>query len=362
MPNEEDLVSMLGAPKPAAVLAAFGIRGRVVEMVEVPGAWSNRVYRLTTTTSRYAVKQLSDPWGEAGWRGWLDVAWPFERAAFEAGVEMPEPIPNPADGGCLAWVERSPGGEPVPVRVHRWVAGSAHGPEPVDRAVAEWAGQVLAVLHGLRFRPAELGAGPALDVESVDRWPELVRRAVDARAPWASLLLEVGSAVRTIGDLARSAKPSDEPEPMSHGDLDQKNIVRSPRGPVLCDWDVAHPVVPRQELADVAMSLAGWKRIHIARAVVASYRAATGQRVEVRTSDLVPCLVDSVNWIRFNVERAIGIRVANLDAAASGGGNSVGGNSGARGGDSDGVIPGLLRQLPHQAYVAQQVDELLAAR
>jgi aminoglycoside phosphotransferase (APT) family kinase protein len=336
---------MMDGPDPAAVLAAFRIAGRAVDLVEVSGAWSNRVYRLTTDTGRrYAVKQLLDTWGDTGWQAWLDVAWEFERSAFAAGVEMPEPIANPADDGCLAWVTSRANGAPVPVRLHRWVDGGAIGPGPVDRAVARWAGRVLATLHGLRFRPVERTAFPALGTESADRWPELVRAAVDARAAWAGLLMEAEPAVRTIAELSRQAPPSDEPEPMSHGEIDQKNIVRSPRGPVLCDWDVAHPVVPRQELAEAAMSMAGWKRVHIARTVVSAYEAAAGRQVTVAPADLGPAMMRSLDWIRFNVERAIGTRPAGDGERAR----------------SSGLVPGLVQQLPQHVYVAQRVPQLLA--
>ena len=64
---------------------------------------------------------------------------------------------------------------------------------------------------------------------------------------------------------------------MTHGDIDQKNIVCGPGGPVLCDWDVAMPLVPRRELADVAMSMAGWQQPAIAREVLRGYRAAGGE-------------------------------------------------------------------------------------
>ena len=180
---------------------------------------------------------------------------------------------------------------------------------------------------------------------AADAWPALTRAAIEARAPWAGLLVETESTVRAIAELMRAARPSGEPEPMSHGDIDQKNIVRSPRGPVLCDWDVAHPVVPRQELIDVAMSLAGWRRIHIARTVVGAYQSAAGRRVGFEGSDLGPALMGSLDWIRFNVERAIGARLASpLERATSGQ-----------------LVPSLLHQLPQQTYVAQRIVELLGA-
>jgi len=55
---------------------------------------------------------------------------------------------------------------------------------------------------------------------------------------------------------------------------------------VLCDWDVAMPLVPRRELADVALSLGAWERLDISRRVIRAYRAAA-----VLAESLVPGLL-----------------------------------------------------------------------
>ena len=83
--------------------------------------------------------------------------------------------------------------------------------------------------------------------------------------------------VAVIADLVRSAGQRPAPEVMSHGDIDQKNLVLTADGPVLCDWDVAMPLVPRRELADVALSMGGWERLGSARKVLRSYRSASGE-------------------------------------------------------------------------------------
>ena len=332
----------VAAPDPALVLDAFGIAGRAVELVELPGPSSNRVYRLTTDSNRFAVKEVLNPWGDPGWRDWLDVAWRFELQAYAAGVEMPEPIPNPVDGGCLAWID-GPDGDLLAVRLHRWADGKPHDSGPASRRVAEWAGRVLATLHELDPRPVAVAGLAPRDRETLERWPELVSLAQDARARWTGLMVQAEPVVETIAALAETAGEDGEPEVMSHGDIDQKNIVLSAAGPVLCDWDSAAPHAPRQELVDVAMSLAGWKRFHIARAVIASYEEASGRQVAVRSADLGPSMLSSLDWIRFNIERALGVRTASPHERAS----------------SDGLVAGLLQQLPHQAYVAQQAGALL---
>ena len=112
------------APSPEAILAAFGVGGRATAMVPVAGAWSNRVYRLSTDLGSYAVKELLNPWRQPSWLDSLYAAWRFELAAQAAGVAIPVPVPSPS-GGCVAWVERQGRAGPVPVRLHAWVEGPA---------------------------------------------------------------------------------------------------------------------------------------------------------------------------------------------------------------------------------------------
>ena len=95
------------APDPQAVIEAFGLEGPVDGWEPVGGAWSNRVYRLDAGGRRYAVKELRNPWADPRWQEWLAEAWSFEQQAIAAGVDAPQPVPNPADGTCLAWVRRS---------------------------------------------------------------------------------------------------------------------------------------------------------------------------------------------------------------------------------------------------------------
>lgn len=332
------------APDPSAVLAAFRVPGRAVDMVAVPNAWSNRVYRLTTDRhQRFAVKELRNPWDDPDWRDWLDAAWDYEQRAFDAGVRMPEPIPNPTDGGCLAWVERKGEETPAPVRMHVWVDGSTLEHEPVPLAVARWAGQTLAVLHQLGVKPANRALFPTPNTDVADRWSELVQSAYAARLPWARRLDEVEPTVQTIADLVRSAGHQPEREVMSHGDIDQKNLLISPDGPVLCDWDVAAPLVPQRELADAAMSLANWERLDIAHEVVHGYRAGGGECACIRAADLGPSMMSGLDWLAFNVDRATRRRPATAQEAAL----------------SAQLVSDLLERLPARVELAMRVEEIL---
>jgi len=330
------------SPDPAAVIEAFGLDGPVTGWEPVGGAWSNRVYRLDAGGRRYAVKEMRNPWGEPRWQGWLAEAWSFEQRAIAAGAAAPRPVPNPADGTCLAWVSRlgESAQDQAPVRVHHWTEGTAADPGPVTLETARWAGRTLAILHGLRITPRNRDLFPITSTAIAARWPELTEAARPSRESWVTAMEAAAPAVALIADLVRSAGFRPDQEVMTHGDVDQKNLLLTAAGPVLCDWDLAAPLVPRRELADVAMSLAAWTDLGIAREVVRSYRLAGGDDTPIGPPDLGQSMMIGLDWAAFNVERAIGLRPAAATEVSL----------------ARELVPGLLAAIPAQAAAAAQIS------
>jgi Ser/Thr protein kinase RdoA (MazF antagonist) len=333
-------------PDAGSVVRGFGVGERVVSMRRVAGAWSNRMYLLETDRGEFAVKQLLDPWHDPRWSDWIDEAWRFELAAWRAGVPMPAPIANPTTGGWRADVAVAGGrGATVAVRVHRWVRGSPMYAAPVTMHTARWGGRVLATLHGLAVAPVDRSLFPRPDTVTAQRWPELVGLARRHGAVWSDQIADLAGTVAAMARLAEAAPDRSGAEVMSHGDLDQKNIILTGAGPVLCDWDVAAPVLPVSDLAHVALSLAGWTRLDIARGVVAGYRAAGGTAVAARPEDLGPRLMVGLDWIAFNVERAVGLHDATAHEVALG----------------NQLVPELLARLPRRLDATLNVARLFGS-
>ncbi len=271
-------------------------------------------------------------------------SWAFEQRAIAAGVRAPRPVPNQADGGCLAWVSRrDPALPEAAVRLHQWTQGDPVGPGIATPEIATWAGRTLATLHGLRIRPQDRTVFPFHNTDTADRWPELTAAARLHGASWAELMAEAATAVSLIAELGRSVTFLPEQEVLSHGDIDQKNLIAGQDGPVLCDWDLAVPVVPRRELADVALSLACWHDAGIARTVVRSYREAGGDVPGFEPPDIGQSLATGLDWIAFNVERAIGLRPATAAESALG----------------DSLLPGLLTRLRDEVSAALSIGDIL---
>lgn len=287
------------------VLAGYSLPGRVVTVGQVARAWSNRVFRLQTTHGAYAVKQLLNPWHDPQWRDWLAEAAAFELAAHRAGIAMPQPVLT-ADQMIL--VDLSGETEQVTVRVHEWVDGQACADGPVDADVARQVGADLARTHALDHHPMRSDVFPKPNQDNIDGWDALVDRLMPRAAELAAQAAAAGPHVRQIGELLQQAVTDFAGYPMSHGDVDQKNLIITDRGPVLCDWDVSAPWPPRQELARTAVSLASWQRPAIARATIAGYRSAGGGVITLEPADLAVDLRIGLDWLCLCLERAAGLR------------------------------------------------------
>lgn len=325
------------APDPRGVLEAFGLPGEVTSYAEVGGGWSNLVLRLSMTRGDYAVKELRNAWGEPRWMEWLDEGWRLENACAAMGVAIPEPVPAP-DGGPVAYVLPAEGGAAVPVRVHRWVESDTVPRRPVDDALAAWVGRTLAAVHALALRPVrpDLYSG-RVGLTRADVWPGLVARSRAAGAPWAEALASAEHLARRASDLL---VPWDDAEAvLTHGDVDQKNLLLGAGGPLLCDWDVVLPAVPSHDLAHAALTMAGWSDPAVAAAVVRGYREAGGASAALEPHDLGPALASRLGWIRFTVDRALDPAAIEPDRAAAA------------------AVPDLLDDLARRVDVAERIAE-----
>lgn len=283
------------------VLAAFGLAGKIISAERVGRAWSNRVFRVSTTAGEYAIKQLINQWQEPDWLAWLEEAAAFELRAAEAGIAMPRPITSPSG---MIFVDVGPD----TFRAHKWIRGAPCPDGPVDEDTAGRLGAELARIHALQLLPTRTDVFPTWSRSNIDGWDDLVARLGVHDQRLAALAAAAAPAVRRLGALVDRCETDFTGQPMSHGDVDQKNLIMTTSGPVLCDWDVSGPWPPRQELARTALSLAAWSVPAVARAVIAGYRGAGGQAYEIGPEDLGMDMSIGLDWTVLCLERAAGLR------------------------------------------------------
>jgi Ser/Thr protein kinase RdoA (MazF antagonist) len=209
---------------------------------------------LTTTRGRWVVRmdRLLGDWH----RRHAHRVHRLESAARNAGIPMPRPVepPSPAIG---YW--HNPEGDTL-VRVSEWLDGhdlrqlGATSTASLAEA-AEWVGTVLARIALLG---TEGDAGPEDEpaLHPLDDWQEWVAEAEagdHAVATPARSLLPVIEEATTLIQGAQRDRPRSV---LVHGDTSRANVLRTPTGYALIDWEGARADVPWWEAVNVAFRLA----------------------------------------------------------------------------------------------------------
>lgn len=211
-------------------------------------------WRLDTSSGSYFVKAYFPPADVHQ----LAAAMAFEHQALASGVHMPEPIP-PTDP-LLGWIARV---DDQLFRVYRWIEHQT--PEP---DISAWLGRTMLQVHQLQ----------PLGRSSLPQW---WRQAVHSPETWerwfAKARLPVDSLPHILAITARIARLCDDVPDLvtTHGDFKTHNIVRSPSGPVLVDWDSVRTDSAALEAGRSAYIFGGGEPQQIKR-ILTAYVAAGG--------------------------------------------------------------------------------------
>ena len=199
-------------------------------MTRVHGKASNRTYRLDTDQGSFAVKQLNL---HGDWGSRRDDVLRLERAAFTAGIPMPEPIAADSE-----------------VVVHRWVDGDQVPEQPVSKDFAFEIGEILARLHSLDL----VWSHESTDHPSPRDWPELAERALASGQPWAH---DLSGKVDDLLAMGRFVETCERPGPvvLTHRDIHPWNLLARDGRPVVLDWEISGLLDLAGELGSTALSL-----------------------------------------------------------------------------------------------------------
>lgn len=287
--------------------------------LRVDGGFANRMYRLDTDRGSFAVKELN--LADRRWNYHVEDVFRFERAAFAAGVPMPEPIS--ASHHTL---------------VHRWVEGEKVPEAAVSTAYAFEVGEILARLHALDV------AWPHGSTEepTARDWPELAERAAATRQPWAD---ELASHVGTFLAIARFVDTCGRPGPvvLTHQDIQPWNLLAREGRPVVLDWELSGLLDLSGELGSTALSLAkgpGFEDVEpsVFRSVLDGYVAGGGVLPPSGPSWFVFMVAGWLGHTRWNILRCLGGVEASTGPDLALSQESV--RNGVRG------LPELFRRLP----------------
>jgi aminoglycoside phosphotransferase (APT) family kinase protein len=212
----------------------------------------------------------------------------FERAAFAAGIPMPEPIS--ADQNTL---------------VHRWVEGEKMPEAPVSPAYAFEIGEILARIHALDVAWTHV----SIEDPTPRDWPELAERATATGQPWAG---ELASQVETFLAIGHFVDTCERPGPvvLTHRDIQPWNLLAREGRPVVLDWELSGMLDLSGELGSTALSLAKGPGLDdivpaVFRSVLDGYVAGGGALPPPGPSWFVFMIGGWLGFTRWNILRCL---------------------------------------------------------
>ncbi len=255
------------------VAEAFDLGTPIGELVLVQHTVS-RTWRLTTDSGRFLVKELwpdhDRPWAEElNWRR------EFEEHVAAAGIRIPRPVPPPAK--AYGWTSRVAGRGAY--RVTEWVE---HRKVTVADDLSDWLGRTLAILHSFEPWPSDTcDTGDTGDLEPfyyvhpADRWREWAGLARHQARPWAAEFEGRLDGYLRRTERLRATYADIGDHVLTHRDLVPFNVLMTPTGPVLTDWDVIGPDSASLETGFAAVTFAFRDPRAVGR-TLASYAAHGG--------------------------------------------------------------------------------------
>jgi hypothetical protein len=259
------------SPTAEVAARAFDL-GRPVDELLLVRRGDTDTWRLDTDTGSYLIKGYWPTTGgqftAGGLSDQLEVAMAFEERALAAGIDMPRPIP-PATP-LLGWVTRI--NERL-FRAYQWIEHRELRP---DDDIAEWLGRTMAQIHQMQ---------PVEQIGLPDWW----RAAIWPRATWEEWFAAAQRSTKSWSELADDCLPSiletsariealcsEVPDcVMTHGDFKTHNLLMTPTGQVLVDWDSVRVDSAALEAGRVAY-IFGAGELEPTRRILSAYTAAGG--------------------------------------------------------------------------------------
>ncbi|XVS64351.1 phosphotransferase family protein [Actinosynnema sp. CA-299493] len=275
-----------------AVAAAFGLGDVVAPWTPVTGGRAHLVWRLRTSRGTWAVKRLNRSREDWWMRDYL-VAAQVQLDAYARGFPMPRPV-HPLEPAAPLLADVRVGDEVASYLVHEW-----HDGGPLTADVSAWVGATLASLHH-----RTVDAVPDQAPHPVEEWREWLDEAPnDFTAAVRAYLPDVAEA-RSIATAADRLTPVG-----THRDVKPDNVLQTPTGPLLLDWDGAGPEYAEWELTRAAIYFSHLGEDRAAfDTVIASYEAAGGRRPPASPTSFAGLLRVYLGGAAWMVWRALGHR------------------------------------------------------
>ena len=265
----------------------------------VSGGLMNDMWRVSTESGDFAVKILATTGIASSFR--RNEAFRLEKAALEAGLRLPKPVPDPTTGLAVAEIDVAY------CTVHEWVDADHVAPVPMSNDDAFDIGRFVATVHRIDLDVAQ-ASGHARFPRSSD-WDEAIAGVASLDSPTADLIADSRDALVNAEDFFNQYASAKTVEVFTHGDIHQRNLLRDENGLIVIDWEVSNHRAIVHELASTVFSItnapAMGPRFETTAAFFDGYLSTDAVIPTVGPEWLLSCVSNVTHFLLFDLNRAI---------------------------------------------------------
>jgi thiamine kinase-like enzyme len=272
----------------------------ITEPTEVMDGLVNKMWYIKTSKGEYAIKELNK--NNLKDQKAVDYYEITEKIArIFAGQQIPTVSAIMHNGKSLTEIAG------VYYIAYPWINGKTLAKDYVSHNHAIVIARVLAKMHSLNLQLAEV-TEPNFDIHSNSELEDLIKQAYDKELPFASSLTDEifawnDSYHRAILGLNKHLL-------ISHGDLDQKNVMwQDDIIPILIDWEAARLLNPTQEIVTACLDWSGINgdnfNIGLFETMFREYFKVGGVISTNIKEAFYGNVGNIINWLCYNVKRSM---------------------------------------------------------
>ena len=276
------------------------------EVLPVAGGFHHRMWQVHTDRGRFAVKQLGedvlldDPRVHTRFNACEKTAASFNALGIPALAALER------DGHYLQVLDATG------YLVYPWTSGRACARNAIDEQHIDTVADILARMHAADIQVPELGR-ELPNLVTAEWVTELVHMGIARNVHGADLLqARLDDILSVVASLHSAIPQLLETRVISHGDLDHKNVLwTGDHAALLIDWESAMHINPTYETLLEALDWSGITANFETRPFerfLSAYVAAGGALDEHSIPPAFTTILGAwVNWMMYNVGRAVGI-------------------------------------------------------
>jgi len=280
---------------------------RLGDLIDAPeavsGGFLHRMYSLTTSQSKYAVKALHPQIMQRP-----DAMQNFirsERITAIAANHVPALPALQSDG---EWIHEI---DDHFYLVFPWVQGKCLSPCEVEGVHCRQIGAILADIHSTDFSGLGLSHEMSSQTAFID-WDHYAQMGREHHVSWANQLLHIKDSLYAWSELARQADQYlAGDQVISHRDLDPKNVMWHLDKPILIDWESAGYINPMLDLVETALYWSEDKHGTLVRDRFHDFIQCYEQKRGIVQTDWRKVLdfgfTGKLGWLEYNLKRSLRI-------------------------------------------------------